>query len=112
VANKAKKRVGGIGKVIFDLNSVPCHEDIQGSGSVTPPFLTSVLDGGEFSSSLHHFTPGKQPPGIHSTGGWMADTAGLDVTNRKISYSYRDSETSKLIKKQKTVTTFRIFIYV
>jgi hypothetical protein len=29
------------------INEVPRHEDVWGSGGITPPFLTSTLDGGE-----------------------------------------------------------------
>jgi hypothetical protein len=33
-----------------------------GSGGAVPPFLTSALDGGEWSASCPgHFTPGKEP---------------------------------------------------
>jgi hypothetical protein len=39
-----------------------CHEDVSGNGGIAPPFLTSVLDGGEWSASrLGRFTPGKIP---------------------------------------------------
>jgi hypothetical protein len=58
-----------------------------GSGGVAPPFLTSALDGGEWSASRHgHFTPGERAPNTHCIGGWMGTRAGLDaLTQRKIS---------------------------
>jgi hypothetical protein len=34
-----------------------CHEGVWGSGGISPAFLTSPLDGGEWSASL----PGKEP---------------------------------------------------
>jgi hypothetical protein len=50
-------------------------------------FLTSALDGGEWSA-LHsdRFTPGERPLSTHWTGGCLTPRAGLDaVTRRKIS---------------------------
>jgi hypothetical protein len=42
-------------------------------------FLTSALVGGEWSVSRPcRFTPGKEPPGTHWTGGWEGLRAGLD----------------------------------
>jgi hypothetical protein len=53
-------------KVKFSLcliNYALCHEDIWRSGGISPPFLTSALDGGEWSASRPgRFTPwGKSP---------------------------------------------------
>jgi hypothetical protein len=40
-----------------------CLEDILGNRDTVPPFLTLVLDGGEWSAShLSCFTPGKELP--------------------------------------------------
>jgi hypothetical protein len=56
------------------VNDAPCHEDIRGSGVIAPLFLTSALDGGEWSTSHPgHFTPPPPPlreenPGTHWTG--------------------------------------------
>jgi hypothetical protein len=56
-----------------------------GSGGVVPQFLTSVLDGGEWSASCPgHFTPRERAPGTHSIGGWVGPKAVLDVVKRKI----------------------------
>jgi hypothetical protein len=33
------------------INQAPRHEDVCGSGGVTPQFLTSTLDGNEWSAS-------------------------------------------------------------
>jgi hypothetical protein len=32
------------------INQAPHHEDVLGSGDIAPPFLTSALDGGEWSA--------------------------------------------------------------
>jgi hypothetical protein len=57
-----------------------------GSGGIAPPFLTSALDGGEWSASRPcHFTPGERAPGTHCIGGWVGPRTGLDdVERRKI----------------------------
>jgi hypothetical protein len=42
-------------------------------------FLTSALDGGEWSTSRPgRFTPGERDPGTHWIGGWVGLRAGLD----------------------------------
>jgi hypothetical protein len=44
------------------------------------PFLTSVLDGGEWTASRHgHFTPEGKAPGTHCIGGWVGPRSGLDI---------------------------------
>jgi hypothetical protein len=45
-----------------------CHVDILGSGGTVPPFLTSSLDGGEWSPSH----PSGFTPGTYFIGGWMS----------------------------------------
>jgi hypothetical protein len=49
-------------------------------------FLTSALDGGEWSASrLCRFTPSERAPGTHWIGGWVGSRAFLDaVAKRKI----------------------------
>jgi hypothetical protein len=50
----------------------------MGSGGVAPPFLTSILDGGEWSdSSPSRFTPGERALGTHCIEGWVSPRAGL-----------------------------------
>jgi hypothetical protein len=72
---------------LCDASSIPranvklflCHEGVWGSGGIAPPFLTSALDGGEWSASRL---------GTHCIGGWVGPRAGLDaVKKRKILYS-------------------------
>ena len=55
-------------------------------------FLTSVLDGSEWSTTgSGRFTPVKKP-GTHCTGDWAGTSAGLDVSvKRKIICPCRDS---------------------
>jgi hypothetical protein len=56
-------------------------------------FVTSALDGGEWSASRHgRFTPREIAPGTHWIGGWVGTRAGLDTeVNRKILSPCRDS---------------------
>jgi hypothetical protein len=56
-------------------------------------FLTSALDGGEWSAlRLSHFTPRERPSDTHVVGGWVGPRAGLDVVlKRKIPSPCRDS---------------------
>jgi hypothetical protein len=63
------------------------------SGSVAPPFLTSLLDGEEWSSSYpRHFNPGKIAHDIHGIGAWVGTTAGLDIIKRENFFCpYRES---------------------
>jgi hypothetical protein len=62
--NNNKRIHLGKGKVVLVLNQLSTrHEDLWGSGSIAPPFMTSVLDGGEWSASRPScFTPGKDTP--------------------------------------------------
>jgi hypothetical protein len=53
----------------------PCHEDVWGSGGVSSPFLTSILDGSEWSASRSgYFIP--VPIGY---GRWVDLRIGLDA---------------------------------
>jgi hypothetical protein len=56
-------------------------------------FLTSVLDGGEWSASRpSRFTPKEITPGTHWIGGWVGSRAVLDaVVKRKIPIPRRES---------------------
>jgi hypothetical protein len=58
----------------------------MGGGGIALPFLTSGLDGGEWSASRPcRFTPGEIAPSTHWRGGWVGPRAGLDyVEKRKI----------------------------
>jgi hypothetical protein len=65
------------------------HDDVWVSGGIAPPFLTSALDGGEWSASRPgRFTPREIASGNHWTGGWVGPRADLEaVENRKIKIS-------------------------
>jgi hypothetical protein len=79
------------------LNKVPCHEDIlhlikhhatKTFGEMEAQlhaFLTSALDGGEWSASRPgRLIAGERAPGTHGIGGWVGLRAGLDeVAKRK-----------------------------
>jgi hypothetical protein len=63
------------GEVIPVLNLAPRHEDVWGNGGIAPPFLTSALDGGEWS--------GGRSPEYHWIGGWVGSRAGLDAAEKR-----------------------------
>jgi hypothetical protein len=47
-------------------------------------FLTSALDGGEWSASRPgHFNPRERTPGTHWIGDWVGPSAGLDAVMRR-----------------------------
>jgi hypothetical protein len=50
------------------------------SGGTAPSFLSSAVDGGDWSVSRHgRFTPAEGAPGTHLIGGWAELTIGLDA---------------------------------
>jgi hypothetical protein len=56
----------------------------RGVGVELHAFLTSALDGSEWSASCPGgFTPGKGSPGIHFIEGWVGPRAGLDTAMAK-----------------------------
>jgi hypothetical protein len=62
------------GKVVTVLILLLFHEDVWGKGGMSPPLLTSALDGGEWSaSSLDLFTPGEGIPVTYWIGGRHAN---------------------------------------
>jgi hypothetical protein len=64
-------------------------------GGVAPPFLTSTLDGDEWSASLPgRFTLEERAPRTHCIGGWVGPRAGLGaVEKRSICCPFRESRT-------------------
>jgi hypothetical protein len=65
-----------------------------GSGGIAPlNFLTSALDGGEWSASRPgRFAPREKAPGTHWIGGWVGPRAVLDaVVKRKVPNPRRKS---------------------
>jgi hypothetical protein len=55
-----------------------------GSGCIAPPFLTSGLDGSEWSAtSPGRFIPGEIAHGTYWIGGCVGPIAGLDVIEKR-----------------------------
>jgi hypothetical protein len=56
----------------------------MGLGNITPPFLTSILDEGEWSASTPgRFTPGEIVPIMHWIRGCLGPRAGLDFMEKR-----------------------------
>jgi hypothetical protein len=61
------------------INYALCHEDIRGRGAIAPPFLTSSLNGSEWSASRpSRFSPGESDHGTHWIGDCVGTRADLD----------------------------------
>lgn len=58
---------------------VPVHENVWGSGSIAPQFLTS-LDG---ASRPNQFTPRERTSSTHWIRGYAGSRAGLDASEKK-----------------------------
>jgi hypothetical protein len=62
------------------INYAPHREDLCGSGRIAPPFLTSALDGGEWSASRPGgFINGERDPIAHWIAAYLGPRAGLDA---------------------------------
>jgi hypothetical protein len=56
----------------------------NGSGGIASPFLTSALDGGEWSASRPgRFAQGERAPDSNWIGGWMGPRAGLNAVEKR-----------------------------
>jgi hypothetical protein len=56
----------------------------MGGRDIAPPFLTSALDGGEWSASRPaRFTSGEIAPRTPLIGDWVRPRAGLDAVERE-----------------------------
>jgi hypothetical protein len=76
--------------------AVPLHAMVAPGGErrySSYSFLTSVLDGGEWSASCPgRALPGERTPGTQCTGGWVDLITGLDTeVGEKILCPYRRS---------------------
>jgi hypothetical protein len=59
----------------------------MGNGGIAPPFLISILDGGEWSASLpRRFTTRETAPGTHWIGDWVGPRAGMDAVEKVKSF--------------------------
>jgi hypothetical protein len=70
------------------------HHSVKTYGGVEEQLLalTSALDAAEWSASRPgRFTPGKEPPSTHRTGGWVDPKAILDMAVKRIHSSRRES---------------------
>jgi hypothetical protein len=74
-------------KVKLTLCSINCasrHEDVSGIGGIALSYLTSALDGVEWSDSRPApLAPGKEPPGTHWIGAWVGLRAGLNAMEKR-----------------------------
>jgi len=75
--------------------------------------LNSALDGGEWSASNPgRFTAGERVPGTHWIGGWTGPRAHMDaVVRRKSPRSFRESNSSCLVRSLATVLTELFWIW-
>jgi hypothetical protein len=54
------------------------------SGGISPPKLTSAVDGGEWSAShTGPYTPRETAAGTHWVGGWLGPRLGLEAVEKK-----------------------------
>jgi hypothetical protein len=77
-------RVRKKGKTVPALNQALCHEAIHiGEWGIVLPFLTSALDGGEWSASRPGcFTLRERAPGTNWIGECVGPKAGLDAMEK------------------------------
>jgi hypothetical protein len=67
---------------------------MYGSGGIAPSFLTSALDGGQWSASHPgRFTPGEGAPAIHCVGDWMGPEPGWTLWTRERSLTPAGNKT-------------------
>jgi hypothetical protein len=72
------------------LSQALCHKDIWGSGGIAPPFLTSALDGGEWSASRSgRFITRERPPPLSGTH-WIGGRVGPDSAILSVACLYTD----------------------
>jgi hypothetical protein len=80
-------------------------------------FLTSALDGGEWSASLpDRFTPRERTPGTNWIGGWVGPRAILDaLVKRKIPSPRRESNPKHLYltaENMEITNIIQIFLFM
>jgi hypothetical protein len=91
------------------ISSALCREDVWGSGSIAPPFLTSAPDGGEWSVPRPGcFAYEEGAPGTHWIGGWVGPRFGLDVVYNRKSPVPAGNRTSAVLPLDRRVTEWAI----
>jgi hypothetical protein len=92
------------------INYARSSEDVRDSGGIAPPFLTSALDGGEWSASHPcYFTARETAHGTHCTGGRVGHRDGLDVMEkRKISCPYRETNLDPSVAQPVAWSLYRL----
>jgi hypothetical protein len=74
-------------------------ETYGGSRYITPAFLTSALDGGEWSASRPcRFPLWERVPGIHWIEGWVSPRAGPDAVEKRKILHCRESNPGRLVR--------------
>jgi hypothetical protein len=64
----------------------------MGSGGITSSFLSSALDGREWSASRScRFIPGKTAVGTLRVGGWVDPRASPDFAEKENNFPFRES---------------------
>jgi hypothetical protein len=83
--------MSGKRKFVPVLNLSLCHEDVRWSGGIALPFLTTALDGGEWSGSRPgRFISGERAFGTHCAGAWLGARISTNaVVQRNIPCPYR-----------------------
>jgi hypothetical protein len=71
---------------------------------MTSPFLTSALDGGEWSAS----SPGRFTPGTHWIGGWLGPRAGLHAAEKRIFLTLPGLEFRPLGRPARSQSLYRL----
>jgi hypothetical protein len=73
-----------------------------GNGNTAPPFLTSALDGGEWSASHPcRFTPEERTPSTHWIAGLVGSRTSLDDMEKRKSYTHcRESNLDRPARSQ------------
>jgi hypothetical protein len=77
-----------------------------GSGGIAPTFLTSALDGGEWSASnSYRFASGERALSTHSIGGWVGPRTGLGGMEKRKIWQFRKSN---LNRQARSLSLYRL----
>jgi hypothetical protein len=86
--------------------TMPCHEDVWWNGGIAPHILNLGTRGGEWTT-LHPccFTPGQRAPFTHSIEGWEDPRFSLDISERRKTCPYWESNPSRLAHSLVSILT-------